>query len=166
MTIQARTSQALLNGTRSAKATVFSAVAAKQNNSDVIQATLNDQNNGLDILVHGNLSLTMDDLSQNQTREFNNVDLALSQNGSLVVAFSSGASLEVTVLPGLISIAVNAPSSLQGQSVGLLGTWNGDMNDDFTRPDGTKIPINATEFEIYYGFGEKCKYRHYDYCSV
>ena len=158
MTIQARTSKAFVNGTRSAKATVFSAVVAKQNNSDVIQATLDDQNDSLDILVNGNISLKSKDLSENQTREFNNVDLALSQNGSLAITFSSGTSLEVTVLPGLISIAVNAPLSLQGQSVGLLGTWNGDINDDFTRPDGTKIPINATEFEVYYGFGEKCKY--------
>ncbi|EDV29249.1 uncharacterized protein TRIADDRAFT_51362 [Trichoplax adhaerens] len=155
--VQARTSQALINGTRSAKATVFSAFAAKQNNSDVIQATLNDQNNGLDILVNGNIPLTLNDLSQNETREYNNVDLALSQNGSLVVAFSSGTSLEVTVLPGLISIAVNAPASLQGNSKGLLGVWNGNMNDDFTRPDGSKILINATEFEIYYDFGEKWK---------
>ena len=155
--VQARTSQAIINGTQSAKATVFTAVAAKQNGSDTVQATLDIVQNDFSILVNGNVSLLLTDLSVNQTREFNNVDLSLSQNGSLIVAYSSGISLEVTLLEGMINIAVNLPTAYKGQTRGLLGVWNDNIDDDFTRPDETIVAINSTESHIFYQFGQRCK---------
>ena len=155
--VQARTSQAIINGTQSAKATVFTAFAAKQNGSDTVQATLDLVHNNFSILVNGNVSLLMTDLSINQTREFNNVDLSLSRNGSLIVAYSSGISLEVTPLSGMINIAVNLPIAYKGQTRGLLGVWNDNINDDFTRPDERIVDINSTESQIFYQFGQPCK---------
>lgn len=155
--VQARTSQAIINGTQSAQATVFTAFAAKQNESDTVQATLDLIKNHFAISVNGNISLLMSDLSINQTREFKNVDLSLSRNGSLIVAYSSGISLEVTPLAGMINIAVNIPSIYKGQTRGLLGVWNGNIDDDFTRPDESVVNINASESQIFYQFGQKCK---------
>ena len=41
---------------------------------------------------------------------------------------------------------------------GLLGIFNGDVSDDFTAPDGSKISINSSQQEIYEKFGIHCKY--------
>ena len=39
---------------------------------------------------------------------------------------------------------------------GLLGTFNGDKTDDLQYPNGTTIPANASEEQIF-GLGQKCK---------
>ncbi|RDD36690.1 Mucin-like protein [Trichoplax sp. H2] len=154
LVVQARTARALVNGTQSASATVFTAFSAKQNGSDIIQGTLDLETNNFTILVNSTMSLAMTNLSVNVSREYNNVDLSLSRNGSLIVAFSSGVSLEVTPLVGMINIAVNIPTVYRGQTRGLLGVWNGKMEDDFTRPDDTVVEINSTESQIFYQFGQ------------
>jgi hypothetical protein len=49
-------------------------------------------------------------------------------------------------------------SSYENSSVGLAGKWNGNMEDDFTLPDGTVLPINMNNSEIFYNFGEACEF--------
>ena len=39
---------------------------------------------------------------------------------------------------------------------GLVGQLNGNITDDFLRPDNTTLPINSTMKDIHYEFGEKC----------
>ena len=41
---------------------------------------------------------------------------------------------------------------------GLLGNANGDPDDDFQLPDGTVLSSDLSEEDIYYKFGEQCKY--------
>ena len=41
---------------------------------------------------------------------------------------------------------------------GLLGNVNGNPDDDFELPNGTTLPSNLTESEIYTQFGEHCMY--------
>ncbi len=48
-------------------------------------------------------------------------------------------------------------SSYENSSLGLAGKWNGNMDDDFTIPDGTILPINMNDSEIFYQFGEACE---------
>ena len=46
----------------------------------------------------------------------------------------------------------------ENSSLGLVGKWNGDVEDDFTLPNGTVLPINMSESEIFKNFGEECKF--------
>ena len=41
--------------------------------------------------------------------------------------------------------------------MGLTGKWNGNMDDDFTLPNGTVLPIDMSESDIFYKFGEQCE---------
>ena len=57
----------------------------------------------------------------------------------------------------LLSIMTGFLPKYENHTTGLIGTWNGNMDDDFTLPNGTVLPIDMSESEIFYRFGEKCK---------
>jgi hypothetical protein len=46
----------------------------------------------------------------------------------------------------------------ENNSLGLMGKWNGDMTDDFTLPNGTVLPIDMSEPDIFHKFGEQCEF--------
>ncbi|RDD39041.1 Mucin-like protein, partial [Trichoplax sp. H2] len=155
--LQGRTMRAIRNGTLSAAATVFSAFATTEIGADIVQFTLNATFDGIDILVNRTTSFTMNSVPENDTREFTNVDITRVSNVSIAAIFSSGISVEVTLLTEMLTIAFNGPEEIKGSTSGLLGTWNDNVNDDFQRPDGTNVDINSTESQIYSGFGQPWK---------
>ena len=61
-----------------------------------------------------------------------------------------------TLKSGQIDVVISMPLSFQNQTSGLMGVFNNDQEDDLTSPDGAVLPVNATERDIYYQFGEKC----------
>ena len=85
------------------------------------------------------------------------VSVARPKDSSFLVTFPSGISVTVTEVQGSLSIVFAAPTSFKGNTSGLLGTWNGDKDDDFLKPDGTTLPSNATGRQIHFNFGLKCK---------
>ena len=58
---------------------------------------------------------------------------------------------------GLMLFVVTVPISEAPNVRGLLGTPNNDTSDDFTRPDGSTLPVNSTMEEIFHQFGEMCE---------
>ncbi|EDV18814.1 uncharacterized protein TRIADDRAFT_62718 [Trichoplax adhaerens] len=152
--LQGRTMKAIRNSSLSAAATVFSAFATMEIGADIVQFTLNSTFNGIDILVNRTISFNMDSLSENETREFNNVDVTRLSNITVAAIFTSGVSMEVTLLTQMLTIAFNGPDEIKGITSGLLGTWNDNINDDFKRPNGSYLNINSTESQIFYNFGQ------------
>ena len=86
------------------------------------------------------------------------VAVSRPKNNSFLVTFPSGISVTVTEVQGSLSIVFSLPTKYKGQTKGLLGTWNGDTEDDFLRPDNTTLPSNATGRQIHFEFGLKCKF--------
>ena len=86
------------------------------------------------------------------------VAVSRPENNSFLVTFPSGISVTVTEIQGSLSIVFAAPTKFKTYTKGLLGTWNGDILDDYLRPDGTTLPSNATGREIHFDFGLKCKF--------
>lgn len=56
-----------------------------------------------------------------------------------------------------MSILLVAPDSFQGQTKGLMGTWNGDASDDFLTPQGTFLSPGLTTEQLHDQFGLQCK---------
>ncbi|RDD39051.1 Fibrillin-2 [Trichoplax sp. H2] len=152
--LQGRTMKAIRNSSLSAAAIVFSEFATMEIGADIVQFTLNSTFNGIDILVNRTISFNMDSLSENETREFNNVDVTRLSNITVAAIFTSGVSMEVTLLTQMLTIAFNGPDEIKGITSGLLGTWNDNINDDFKRPNGSYLNINSTESQIFYNFGQ------------
>ncbi|XP_066276369.1 uncharacterized protein [Branchiostoma lanceolatum] len=154
LVVQGRTRKAVdVNGTET-KATIFSAFVAKQGESSTVQMNLKDDASGIDVYVDRQIFGGFADLVVGDGQDFNNVTVSKGGNGSVVTTFSSGIALEVAVDVGIMAITVMAPPKFKGNTKGLLGLWNDDVTDDFTRPDGTSISINASDSDIYYSFGQ------------
>ena len=77
---------------------------------------------------------------------------------TLVITTPSGASLSVTIENGFLGIAVELSNNFRNKTRGLLGVFNGDVNDDFTVRNGTVLDI--TEEKDIYQFGLDCEYKH------
>ena len=143
-------------------ATIFSAIAAKEKNSDTVQFEV-DKNNTLIAIVSGEL-VVFDILEQ----DFNKVTVQHLGNNSIEALFASGAYMMVKAENGFISsLQVVLPESFSGQVQGLLGTFNGDTSDDLLPQFGTVLlPPDASIEDIHNKFGVTCKkmlcYSHLD----
>lgn len=113
---------------------------------------------GLEVLIDGQIFQEFYNLSNVSVILNDSVAVSRPQGNSFLVTFPSGISVTVTDIQGSLSIVFAAPLSFQGQTKGLLGTWNDDQEDDFLTPDGSILPSNATGRQIHFNFGLKCKF--------
>ena len=136
-------------------ATVFSAVVGKQSDSDVVQFEINQQRNGIDIIVGGEM-INLDGLFQ---ETFNEVTVFNLGNNTFAASFSSGCSIKVKEENGFISVfSVTAPLSFKGLTSGLLGNYNGDTTDDLmARNSNQPLPHDSSIEVIHKEFGTTCK---------
>ncbi|KAH9505488.1 hypothetical protein Btru_057442, partial [Bulinus truncatus] len=157
--LQGRTDRAEgINGSLT-NATVFTAVAAKESNESHFQVELSVSKTSM-VITAGEIDITAefyqdiepaiivstDTLSV--TREYNN-------NRTVVVAgFPSGVSIKVYVAAKSLLIEFNVQKEFQNATESLLGNFNGNMSDDFTLPNGTVLPANISEREIYHKFAK------------
>ena len=86
-------------------------------------------------------------------------------NDTITVLFPSGISVTFASVSKTLAVAFDGPDVFKNRTRGLLGTWNDDPSDDFTTPDGTVLPGDASPQQIHYDFGLKCEIlnflRHY-----
>ena len=134
----------------------YSAIVARQFDSDTVQFQIVDKSNDTYALVNGEL-VDFEDLPEQQ---FNNV--ILKKSGiAMSAVFSSGVYIEVEAAYEVIfSLLVSLPNNsyYRSQTSGLMGNYNGDKSDDLL-PRGGTVPIsNASSIkEIHKHFGMTCK---------
>ena len=138
------------------QATVFSAVVGKQNDSDAVQFEINQQQNGIDVIVAGK-KINLDGISR---ETFNNVAVFNLGSNGLAASFSSGCSIQVKEENGFISVfSFSAPKHFKGLTRGLMGNYNSDIEDDLMARNSTEpLPHNSTNYIIHNEFGITCTY--------
>ncbi|XP_038002491.1 mucin-4 isoform X2 [Motacilla alba alba] len=71
-------------------------------------------------------------------------------NASSVTAIFDGTiAVSVSATSGILSVVCSLPDCYRNSTRGLLGVWDHDPADDFQMPNGTSIPVNSSEEEIY-----------------
>ena len=152
-TLQGRMVEAEDSSGLPARATVFSAIAAKQNNSDTVE--FKTSRRGLDALVNG----IMVDFVNLPRQEFNNVILSDLGNNMLSALFSSGAYVQAKLENGIISVLlVSLPDSFYNATYGLMGVFNRDVTDDLMiRNSNEYLPLNSHSNVTHWMFGLTCK---------
>ncbi|XP_078588078.1 mucin-like protein [Branchiostoma floridae x Branchiostoma japonicum] len=149
--VQGRTRKAIGPDGVETAATVLSAVAARTSNSSSVQ--VNHEEGEFRLFVDNIFTPEFNDLSSEEFLAFTDVMISKGTNGSVVAEFTSGARLEVYEKAGVPATMMHLPGDYMHQTKGLMGVWNGDPDDDFTRPNGTILSTNATDEEIY-DFGQ------------
>ncbi|XP_063969496.1 sushi domain-containing protein 2-like [Lytechinus pictus] len=140
-----------------ANATVFVAIAARFDDSDVIHVQI-DERRVLDAYVRkdGDAErFTRIDFDQASRWSFTGVSVTgrnISENG-IILAFDRGVGLTLKASEGAMSIFLVAPDSFLGQTQGLMGTWNGISGDDFQTPQGNVLSPDLTTEELHFQFG-------------
>ena len=152
-TLQGRMIEANDSNGNNAPGTVFSAIVAKQNDSDTVQFELKTDIK-LIALVNGEEASFEDIKSQ----RFNNVTVTYNDNNTFSATFSSGAYLKVQELNGFIAVLiVGLPEQYKGMTNGLMGPYNGDISDDLTPRGGSPIPLNSSLQTIHEQLGLSCE---------
>ena len=138
-------------------ATVFTALVAKQNNSDTVQIELSDA-----FLMRINGDVYAFDVVNEES--FNNVLVSKSENNSYSATFSSGIYIEARVAqtssgPYISAFIVSLPKRFRNRVKGLMGNYNGDISDDFLPNGGGELlPLNSSLEELHWNFGVTCEY--------
>uniref|UniRef100_A0A1X7V5I7 EGF-like domain-containing protein n=1 Tax=Amphimedon queenslandica TaxID=400682 RepID=A0A1X7V5I7_AMPQE len=139
------------NGT-TVRGTVFTAIVAKQEESDIVQFEIQD--GVLVALVNGKLS----DFSELKTQEFRNVVIynSDSSNSTFSAYFiNNRVYIKVQEMNGFIAaLTVTVPSQYRGLTRGLMGNYNGNDTDDLIpRGLNQSLPLNSSLQTIHEDFG-------------
>lgn len=152
-TLQGRMVPILKSNGEFADATIFSALVARQEDSDTLQFELSRR--GLDVLINGDL-VQFGDLNE---RQFHNVRVNSLGYSTYSATFTSGVYIKVKETNAIISLVnIVLPSNFRGRTEGLLGNYNGNPTDDL-QPKSSNVPIsvNSTIQELHMTFGITCK---------
>ena len=76
---------------------------------------------------------------------------------SLLLSYPTGIALTTNYTMGIFNFVLNIPQSMNGNTEGLLGTFNGNISDDLIFRNGTLLSINSTDAEKHV-FGQSCKF--------
>ncbi|KFZ52307.1 Mucin-4, partial [Antrostomus carolinensis] len=135
--------------TGTAQATNFMAFAAQyiSNTTTTVEWTLESQG---DIQVLLNNKTIQFSYSQDTADEVHYSPGVLLVNASSVTAVFDGAiAVSISATSGILSVVCSLPDRYRNGTKGLLGVWDHDPADDFQMPNGTSIPVNSSEEEIY-----------------
>ncbi|XP_066182017.1 mucin-4 [Sylvia atricapilla] len=154
--LQGRTAQ-----TGTAQATNFVAFAAQyiSNTTTTVEWTLGSQD---DIQVLLNNETILFSYSQDLgDKVYYSPGVLLVNASSVTAVFDGTIAVSVLATSGMLSVVCSLPDWYRNSTRGLLGVWDHDPADDFQMPNGTSIPVNSSEEEIYsYGMtwavGEHC----------
>ncbi len=144
------TEPAATNNTQSG-GTSFTVLAMKLQENPTIQLEI--MNDTLVVLVNGD---SLDFAGLNEQR-IENVTVIDKGNDTIAIRMIPGISIEASKRNGILTnIVVTLPEHFTTK--GLLGQYNGDVNDDLLSNNGTLLSTNSSAENIYYEFGLSCEF--------
>ncbi|XP_037263180.1 mucin-4 [Falco rusticolus] len=135
--------------TGAAQATNFVAFAAKyiSATTTTVEWTLGSQG---DIQVLLNDETIQFSYSQDMSAEvYYSPGVLLVNTSSITAIFDGAIAVSISANSGILSVVCSLPDRYRNSTKGLLGVWDHDPVDDFQMPNGTSIPVNSSEEEIY-----------------
>ena len=152
--IQIRTAEAsnVADGSVTLMGTLISAVAAQLFDGDPVQLEFNERF-GVTVYIKG----TRVSFLEEQEQDFGSFAVVHQLNGTANVTFTNGVVLSVTGSNEILNVILTVPNTFRNHTKGLLGTWNGNPDDDFLTSSGTTLPSDSTEEELFRNFGQTCE---------
>ena len=152
-TLQGRMTEVMTAAGMPLSATVLSALVAKQTDSDTVQFEISRL--GIDVLVNGELV----ELSVGSEIPARNAVILRYEELKYGVRFSCGVKIEMKrQMDYLSAVIVSLPESYMNRTMGLLGYFNGNEEDDLLPAPGLDpLPLDSNLFDIHEKFGQLCK---------
>uniref|UniRef100_A0A663E2M6 Mucin-4 n=1 Tax=Aquila chrysaetos chrysaetos TaxID=223781 RepID=A0A663E2M6_AQUCH len=138
--------------TGTAQATNFMAFAAQYNSATTttVEWTLGNQGDIQVLLNDETVQFSYSQGEQDMGAEVYYSPGVLLVNASSIMAVFDGAiAVSISAASGILSVVCSLPDRYRNSTKGLLGVWDHDPSDDFQMPNGTSIPVNSSEEEIY-----------------
>ncbi|XP_054241714.1 mucin-4 [Indicator indicator] len=132
-----------------AQATNFVAFAAQyiSTTTTTVEWTLGSQD---DIQVLLNNKTIQFSYSQDMDAEvYYSPGILLVNSSSFMAVFDGAIAVSISATSRILSMVCSLLSQYHNSTKGLLGVWDQDPTDDFQMPNGTSIPVNSSEEEIY-----------------
>ncbi|XP_046754714.1 mucin-4 isoform X1 [Gallus gallus] len=73
----------------------------------------------------------------------------LVNTSSITAVFNGTISISVSASSGMLSAVCSLLEQYRNGTRGLLGVWNDNPADDFQMPNGTNIPVNSSEEDVF-----------------
>ncbi|KAK2190863.1 hypothetical protein NP493_66g06040 [Ridgeia piscesae] len=156
-TLQGRTAKAIDKKGAERDATIFSAFAAKDDDSDTVHVGMTVDKDGLSVYVENeDISGWFNSSTVNDDVDYKGLSITKTNTTQLLVTFRSGFSLTIGVSAEQLDITVGAPDTFKNQTKGLMGVFNGDATDDLQPPGENARPLSnsSSEKTIFTDFGE------------
>ncbi|XP_046329110.2 sushi domain-containing protein 2-like isoform X1 [Haliotis rufescens] len=80
-----------------------------------------------------------------------------NRHDNFTVILKSGVGVQVAAANRLLHVIVNMPPNFKNRTQGLMGTWNGVVEDDFTPRSGNNIDIASSPQIVYQQFAKTWK---------
>ncbi|XP_021250458.1 mucin-4 isoform X2 [Numida meleagris] len=148
----ARTSfvlQGRMARTGTAQATNFMAFVAQYTSTTTttVEWTLGSHN---EVQVLLNYETIQFSYSQDMGAEvYYSPGVLLVNTSSVTAIFDGTISISVSASSGMLSAVCSLPKQYHNGTRGLMGVWNHNPADDFQMPNGTNIPVNSSEEDIF-----------------
>nr|XP_013814589.1 PREDICTED: mucin-4 [Apteryx mantelli mantelli] len=142
--LQGRTAQ-----TGTAQATNFVAFAAQyvSATTTTVEWTLGSQG---DIQILLNYETILFSYSRDMDAEvYYSPGVLVVNTSSITAIFDGDVAVSVSAASGILSVVCSLPDRYLNGTKGLLGVWDHNSADDFQMPNGTSIPRNSSEEEIF-----------------
>nr|KAF6275293.1 sushi domain containing 2 [Pipistrellus kuhlii] len=133
---------------RQERGTGLTAVAVREEDSDVVEVRLAAGAGPLQVLLNQEVL----SFAEQNWMDLKGMFLSVAVGDRVSIMLASGVGVEVGIQGPFLSVAVLLPEKFSTHTRGLLGTLNGDPTDDFTLRSGRVLPPTASSRELH-GFG-------------
>lgn len=113
------------------------------------------------IVLYNGENVTTNLTNVNDTLDYNLLSVTRETPEVISIALSTGITVNATLRVGTFAFTLLVPETYMGKTMGLQGNFDNDKTNDFVYRDGTMIPNNSSDAEIYQ-FGQSCKDNCFD----
>ena len=107
------------------------------------------------VLFNGN-NVTSNLTNISDTLDYDTLSVTRETTDIISIVLSTGVSVNATLRLGILSFTTVVQVTYMGTTEGLLGNFDDDKTNDFMNRNGSTIPYNSSDADIF-EFGQTCK---------
>ena len=120
------------------------------------QVEVNEMDNRQFTVYYNNDDVTSNLTNISDTLDYDTLSVTRETTDIISIVLSTGVSVNATLRLGILSFTTVVQVTYIGTTEGLLGNFDDDKTNDFVNRNGSTIPYNSSDADIF-KFGQTCK---------